>query len=230
MLEPLRQRDFALLWAGLSVSLLGDGIYFVALAFQAYELDNHPGSLALVGVTFSLGMVLGLPLAGLASDRQPRRRVMMASDAARAAVIALVGVLSLAGVLELWELAALVALFGVAEAFHYPAFTPLVAELVPADQLVQANSLEWFVRPLAMRILGPVIGGIVVAALGPGGGFLVDAATFCVSFACLAAMRADARAAAADDSRLAGLREGLSYVRSQAWLWGTLVAATISLL
>src|SRR5689334_11673975 len=146
MLQPLRQRDFALLWAGLSVSLIGDGIYFVALPFQAYALDNHPSALALVGATFSVGLVAALPFAGLASDRFPRRRVMMCSDAARAILMAIVGALSLAGTLELWELAVLVAAFGVAEGFHYPALAPLVADLVPREQLVQANALEFFVR------------------------------------------------------------------------------------
>jgi len=230
MLQPLRQRDFALLWAGLSVSLLGDGIYFVALPFQAYALDNHPSALALVGATFSVGLVAALPFAGLASDRFPRRRVMMCSDAARAIVMAIVGALSLAGSLELWELAVLVAAFGVAEGFHYPALTPLIADLVPREQLVQANALEFFVRPLGTRIAGPVVGGIAVAVLDPGGGFLVDSATFCVSFACLAAMRVREQPAGASDSALAGLREGFGYVRSQTWLWATLVAASIALL
>jgi MFS family permease len=99
ILQPLRQRDFALLWAGLSVSLIGDGIYFVALPFQAYALDNHPSALALVGVTFSAGMVVALPVAGLASDRLSRKRVLMVSAAARALLMAVVGGLSVAGVL-----------------------------------------------------------------------------------------------------------------------------------
>ncbi len=230
MLRPLRERDFALLWAGLAVSTLGDGIYLVALAFQAYELDNRPSALALVGVTFTAGMVLSLPIAGLASDRLSRRRVLMASDAVRTAIMVLLGVLSVSGHLELWELAVLVAFFGAAEAFHYPALGPLVADLLPAEQLVQANSLEHFVRPLTTRIAGPVIGGIVVGTFGPGEGFLLDGGTFAISFACLAAMRVREQPTREDGSMFGELRDGLRYVRGQTWLWATLVAASVSLL
>ncbi len=230
MLQPLRERDFALLWIGLSVSLLGDGIYFVALAFQAYALENDPSALALVGVAFSVGLVAAMPVAGLTSDRRARRGVLMGSDAARAAIIGTVGALSLGGALELWSLAALVALFGVAEAFHYPAFQPLVAELLPPEQLVRANSLEWFVRPLAMRVAGPVLGGLAVAALSPGGAFLLDAGTFVLSLGCVAAMRTRTVPSPTGASMAGELRDGLRYVRSQTWLWGTLLAASLALL
>lgn len=230
MLQPLRQRDFALLWAGLSVSLLGDGIYFVALPFQAYALDNRPGALALVGVTFSIGMVAALPVGGIVADRLPRKRVLMASAAARAALMALIGALSVAGELELWQLAVLVTFFGAAEAFHYPAFMPLVAEIVPAAHLVQANALEFFVRPLFMRLAGPAVGGLTVAALDPGGGFLVNAATFCVALACLSAMRVREQPRSEGELGTGGLREGLAYVRERPWLWATLLSAALSLL
>jgi DHA3 family tetracycline resistance protein-like MFS transporter len=230
MLQPLRQRDFALLWAGLSVSLLGDGIYFVALPFQAYALDNHPGALALVGVTFSVGMVAALPVGGIVSDRFPRKRVLMASAAVRAALMALIGALSVAGELELWHLAVLVTFFGAAEAFHYPSFTPLVAEIVPAEHLVQANALEFFVRPLFMRLAGPALGGLTVATLDPGGGFLFNAATFCVALACLSAMRVREQPAPEGEPGDGGLREGLTYVRTRPWLWATLLSAALSLL
>ena len=53
MLSPLRDRDFALLWAGLTISLIGDGIYLVAVAWQAYEISNTPSSLAIVGLAWS---------------------------------------------------------------------------------------------------------------------------------------------------------------------------------
>jgi DHA3 family tetracycline resistance protein-like MFS transporter len=155
----------------------------------------------------------------------------MVSAAARALLMAVVGGLSVAGVLELWHLAVLVALFGIAEAFHYPTFTPLVADLVPEEHLVQANALEFFVRPLALRLAGPTLGGVTVALFDPGGGFLVNGATFCVSLACLAAMRVTERPqAATDDAPPGGLREGLTYVRSQPWLWATLLSATLALL
>lgn len=231
ILQPLRQRDFRLLWAGLAISLLGDGVYFVAVAFQAYALHNDPAALALVGFAWTGGMVVFLLAGGVVSDRLPRRRVMMGADAVRALALATMGVLSLTGALELWMLAALAALYGAGEAFFGPAFSAFVPEIVAADQLVAANSLQHAMQPLGQRVAGPALGGAIVAGLGPGPGFLVDAATFVVSLGCLAAMRVreppaqrGARGAGAE------IRAGLAYVRSQTWLWATLLAAAIALL
>jgi predicted MFS family arabinose efflux permease len=77
---------------------------------------------------------------------------------------------------------------------------------------------------------GPALGGAVVAAVGPGTGFLIDAGTFAVSFACLASMRIQERAAPAATGALSEVREGLAYVRSQTWLWATLLGASLSLM
>lgn len=230
ILEPLRERDFALLWTGMSVSLLGDGIFLVAVAIQAYALDNRPSALALVGVAWSAGLVLFLLVGGVVADRLPRRRVMMGSDAARMTILAAIGALSLSGALELWMLAALVFAFGAAEAFFGPAFGALVPEIVPAPLLVQANAIDQTVRNLAGRVVGPALGGVAVALLGPGGGFLLDAGTFAVSLACLAALRARQRPAPSGSGPVRELREGLAYVRSQPWLWATLLAAVVALL
>ena len=77
ILRPLGIRDFALLWTGMTVSLLGDGIYFVAIAWQVYELSNAPTALSIVGVAWTLPQVLFLLLSGVISDRFDRRRVMI---------------------------------------------------------------------------------------------------------------------------------------------------------
>lgn len=230
MLEPLRLRDFRLLWTGMAVSMLGDGIYFVAVAFQAYALKNDPSALALVGFAWTGGMVLFLIIGGVVADRQPRRRVMMAADLARMAVLMAIGLLSITGNLELWMLVVLAGLYGAGEAFFGPAFSALIPEIVPAEQLLQANSIEHSVRPLASQVAGPALGGLIVAAVGPGTGFLLDAGTFVVSFACLAAMRVQEVTAPAPAGALREIREGFAYVRSQTWLWATLLMASLSLL
>lgn len=230
ILQPLRLRDFRLLWIGMAVSMLGDGIYFVAIAFQAYALENDPAALGLVGVAWTGGMVLFLIAGGVVADRQPRRRVMMGADLARMIVLGALGALSVTGVLELWMLVTLAGLYGAGEAFFGPAFSALIPEIVPPDMLVPANSVEHGVRPLASQVLGPALGGGVVALVGPGTGFLVDAATFAVSFSCLAAMRVREGPAPARAGAVREIRAGFAYVRSQTWLWATLVAASVSLL
>src|SRR5215212_9640503 len=116
LLRPLRERDFALLWTGMTVSLLGDGIYTVAVAWQVYELSNKPSALALVGLAWTAGLVLFILVAGVLSDRLDRRRVMIGADLLRAAVQLGIGVLALNGSLEIWMLVLLVILHGVGEA------------------------------------------------------------------------------------------------------------------
>jgi MFS family permease len=231
LLRPLRERDFALLWTGMTVSLLGDGIFVVAEAWQVYDLDNDPVALSLVGLAWTGGMTAFLLTGGIVSDRVERRRVLIAADLARVVVLAVTGALSLAGVLEVWHLVVLAVLYGAGEAFFGPAFGALVPEIVAPTHLVEANSLDQLVRQAAERLLGPAVGGFVVAGIGAGGAFLVDAATFAVSAACIGALRVRSLAVPTGDRSVRReMREGMAFVRSQPWLWATLVAASLSLL
>src|SRR5262249_2605933 len=103
ILRPLRIRDFALLWTGMTVSLLGEGLYMVAIAWQVYAISNAPTALALVGLAWTVPQVLLLLVGGAISDRFERRLVLMLSDAIRGAAIAAMGVLAVTGTLELWH-------------------------------------------------------------------------------------------------------------------------------
>lgn len=234
VLRPLAIRDFALLWAGMSVSLLGDGIYFVAIAWQVYELSNAPSALAVVGVAWTLPNVLLLLVGGVLSDRFDRRRLMIVSDVVRGLAIGTIAVLSLSGVLELWHLLVLVAIYGAGEALFVPAFQAIVPDIVPQEHLVQANSLDTLMRPLAVQLGGPALGGLAIAGFGTGVAFALDAATFAVSGICLGLMRArplpPREGAMSIRSGLAEVGEGFRFVRAHRWLWGTLVAAGLALL
>jgi DHA3 family tetracycline resistance protein-like MFS transporter len=215
----------------MTVSLLGDGIYLVAVAWQVYDLDNDPVALSLVGLSWTIGMVAFLLTGGIVSDRVERRRVLIGADLVRAAVLLTIGVLSLAGVLEVWHLICLVIFFGAGEAFFGPAFGALVPDVVPAQHLVEANSLDQLVRQAGQRLLGPALGGLVVAAIGAGGAFLIDAGTFAFSATCIWALRVRSLPhAASERSARRELREGMAFVRTQPWLWATLLASSLSLL
>ena len=231
ILRPLRIRDFALLWAGATVSLAGDGVYVVALAWQVYELSNSPTALSLVGVAWTLPLGLFLLVGGVVSDRMERRRVMIAADVARALAVGTMGVLTVTGAVELWHLIALASVFGIGEAFFGPAFTSIVPQIVPRDLLVQANSLDQFIRPFAFLLMGPALGGWLVASFGAGQAFLVDAATFLVSATAIFLMRPlPLEREEEGSSLLRDVREGFAFVRAHAWLWVTLVAAAVFLL
>jgi MFS family permease len=231
LLRPLRERDFALLWTGMTVSLLGDGIFIVAEAWQVYDIKNDPVALSVVGLAWTGGMTAFLLTGGIVSDRMERRRVLIAADLMRALVLLATGVLSLAGVLEIWHLVVLAVLYGAAEAFFGPAFGALVPEIVATRQLVEANSLEQLVRQAGERLLGPAVGGFVVAAVGAGAAFVIDAGTFAISAACIWGLRVRSLPMpGAERSVRRELGEAMTFVRSQPWLWATLVAASLSLL
>ncbi len=232
MLGPLRVRDFRLLWTGMMVSLLGDGVFYVAMAWQVYELSDAPTALSLVGLAMSLSQVVFLLLGGVASDRFDRRRVMLAADLLRAVVIGILGLLAVADSLQLWHLVILSSIYGMGAGFFGPAFDAIVPDLVPDQLLAQANSLDQILRPTALRLAGPALGGWLIAAWGTGGAFLLDAASFLVSAAMLVRMSPQSRRTGDADtaSALRDIRDGFGFVRRHVWLWGTFLAATFAYL
>jgi MFS family permease len=231
ILRPLGIRDFALLWTGMTVSFLGDGLYTVAIAWQVYSLSNAPTALAVVGVAWMVPQVLLLLIGGAVSDRFERRLVLMLSDAIRGSAIAAIGVLSVTGTLRLWHLVALVAVYGTGGALFMPSFTGIVRDVVPRELLLEANALDQIARPLCVRLIGPAVGGVLIGVAGAGTAFLADAGSFAFSAAAFLLMhtRSHPDADAARSMRR-DIEDGISYVRSQTWLWATLGAITLSLL
>jgi hypothetical protein len=232
VLRPLRVRDFALLWTGMAVSMIGDGIYYVAIAWQVIDLTKDPAALGWVGVAWSLPQVLFVLASGVMSDRLDRRRVMIAGDLIRCGAIGAIGAASLLGVLTLPLLVALVVVYGTGQAVFQPAFYAIVPTIVPEELLVEANSLGQFVRPFATTLVGPLVGGVLVGVAGPGTAFLVDAVSFLVSAAMVAAIRTRGRPRAGETvgSMWEDARQGLRYIRANRWLLIGMVGGTLSLL
>jgi MFS family permease len=230
LLSPLRHRDFRILWTGMTISLIGDGIFLIAIAWESYSLWNAPAALSIVGIGMTIPTIAFLLIGGVVSDRRDRRLVMAWADGLRAVAVAVLATLVLIGALRFWELVVLVAVYGVGTAFFMPAFEAILPELLPKSDLPAANALDQFVRPLAMRLIGPVVGGALVAA-STGLAFAIDAASFA---ACLVAVlvmpRRAGRNVEVQTSSVAALKEGLRFVRQRVWLWGTLLSAAISYL
>jgi MFS family permease len=189
--------------------------------------------MAAVGIALTLPQVLLVLFGGVVSDRFQRRLVMLSADLVRGAALTVLVVLSVTDVLQLWHLVAFAVVYGAASAFFIPAFDALVPSIVPEEHLVEANALDQFVRPAALWLAGPALGGVLVGWAGASTAFALDAITFAVSAFCLARMsRLPAREPDAMTVRTAilELREGFRFVRSQPWLWVTFVAATFTYL
>src|ERR1700760_164764 len=177
MAGPLRLPAFRLLFAARAISYVGTYLAPIAVAFAI--LDNGGGATA-VGLSFAawtLAQVVMLVVGGVIGDRVPRRTVMVGSDIASTAVRATMGALLVSGHTEIWQLIALQACGGAAVAFYSPASYGLVREVVPEDELQQANGLLAIARYAAFP-LGAAIGGSIVALIGPGAALLVDAGTY----------------------------------------------------
>ena len=212
------------------LSLLGDGAFIVALAWQVYELTNTPTAMGIVGVAMTIPTISFLLIGGVVSDRFDRRRVMLGADVVRLLAVGALAALTLTGAIELWHIVVLVVLYGSGQAFYAPAFDALVPELLPESQLAQANALDQVVRPIALRMAGPALGGVLAGALGAGAAFALDAATFGLSAVALLLSRRARAAAARSASVVSDLREGARFLRGRPWLWATFVSAAIAYL
>jgi len=231
LLRPLRSsRDFRVLWGGMTVSLVGDGIFLIAISWTAFSLWNAPAALAVIGISMTVPTITCLLAGGAVSDRFDRRRVLVLSDLARGAAVAVLAGLGFAGALSFPLLALLAAAYSAAGAFFIPAFEAVVPSIVPVDELAAANSLEQFVRPLALRLVGPALGGLLVARFGSAVAFAVDAGSFAASTAAVLALRTSLRVSDRSGSTRAAIKEGFRFVRQHVWLWGTLLSAAIAYL
>jgi DHA3 family tetracycline resistance protein-like MFS transporter len=232
----LQVRDFVLLWSGSTVSLFGDGVYFVAIAWEVYRISNAPTALGVVSAAFALPQVLLLLVGGVVSDRLDRRLVMLLGNLVSGLMVGGLGTLVLLHQIKLWEIVVLVAVYGVSQAFFLPASRAIVPSLIHPDLVPQAMAVEQFIQPVASGLAGPAVGGLLVALGGTGIALLLDSVTFLVAAAALAAMSSERQglvdsAAEENPGRFAMLKEArqaLQFVRGLPWLWAGLAAAGIA--
>lgn len=214
ILAPLRHRTFRLLFGGQVISDLGDWLDFLALiALIVSQWELGPRALAALSVAVALPFALIAPLSGVWADRLPRKTLMVAADLGRALVV-----FGLVFAPNLYTVLALVVARGVFSTFFGPARQATIAAVVPRDDLLAANSLSQLSFQLS-KILGPVLGGILVAAVGPRAAFMVNAMTFLVSAAFIVqlphmAPAAQTKEEAAEQaaSFWREFREGLAYL------------------
>ena len=242
VLAPLHHAPFRLLLAGRTINAVGNAFAPIALAFAVLDHTGSAADLGLVVGARTVANVAFLIFGGVLADRLPKNLLMVGSNLAAAltqgAVAALVLthtetiplLIGLAARKALAEHAAdlavgLAAINGMVAALALPASASILPLTVPQDVWQQANALNRIFLNSA-AIFGAPAAGLVVAAVGPGWGITVDAATFLISALCFLAIRLPdpARPVAADEAGsrphiLADLRTGWSEFRSRTWLW-----------
>lgn len=219
--NPFSVRDFRLLWTGEAVSTIGDQFALIALPWLALVLTGSALALGGVMAVMAIPRALLMLIGGVSVDRFSPRRVMLGANAVRLVAVTALGAVILAGGAELWMLYAFALVFGVADAFFFPAQTAIVPELVSDDQLARANGIVHGTAQVSV-LVGPVAAGIVIVALGGGAGpastagigaaMLFDGATFLVSLVTLLLIKPRAHVAQAQDSILESIREAAAFV------------------
>jgi MFS family permease len=221
VVQPLRHRDFRLLWVGQTLTLLGSFVSNVAFPFQLLQLGGSALELGTLVSIWTGANLVFLLLGGAIADRVSRRTLLIVTEIVSGIVMAIVAFLGVSGTLEIWHLYVSMVIFGIANAFSGPAIGVIIPELVPEEVLVAGNALRGLSRQLG-RTAGPVIGGLLVAFAGPPVAFAVDALSFFVSAGAVALTAARPLTRTEATSILGEIREGLAFVFSVQWLWVTI--------
>jgi MFS family permease len=226
-LGALQERPFRLLWLGQTTSAIGDSVIYVALPFAVIQIGGGAAELGLVLASFTLARAGFIVVGGVWADRLPRRLVMLACDAIRAAVQAAVAVALLTGVMEIWMFVVTSALFGAAQAFFTPASTGLVPETISRARLQQANALLKISEGSA-QVAGPALAGVLVAAFEPGVVYAIDSLSFVASAVFLARLRLRPRVPSPRQHFIADLLDGAREAWSHVWLRAGFLAAAVA--
>jgi MFS family permease len=229
VLEALRHRDFGLLFAGQTVSQIGDAAFVVALGWRAFTLTHKASSLGVVLAVESLGLITTLLIGGVLADRYSRKLMLISSDVARAAVIAVLAAVDAGGHLSFGLLIGFVALHGLGSGLFQPAFGGILPLLVEEPSLGSANALVGISRQAAL-VVGPALAGGIYGAAGSSVIFAVDAASFVVSATVLAFARPRVYEPGPAEGLWRDLTSGFRYVIRVPWLWITIGTFSIVLL
>ena len=213
MFRPLAGRDFRLLFTGETISLLGDQFHFIALAWLTLQITGSGLALGTVLLIAGLPRAVLVLVGGVAADRFSPRSIMLASNAMRAVVVALLTVLVFTNSVELWMLFILAFVFGAVDAFFWPSMGAIVPMLVDDENLPGANGLMQGSQQLT-GLLGPALAGILIATVGTAWAFGIDAASFAVAALALAFITGGRRPTVIGEHQpgvLTTIRSGLAY-------------------
>jgi hypothetical protein len=220
---PLEVRDFRIVLAGAAVSVVGDGMTLVAIVFAVLDVTGSADDAGFVLAAGIVAQAVLLLVGGAVADRWPRGRVMALSQLASGICTGFLAALLILGDARLWMIIVTWAGLGAAQGAFRPASTGIVPELVRKDDLTAANGLVSIARG-GGTILGPTLGGLVIALGNPGIAIGIDAVSFIISGVLLLMIRsAQVRPRADRHSMLADIAEGWTVVRSRSWLWGSIV-------
>lgn len=187
MFRALHYRNYRLFFSGQIISLVGTWMQSVAQAWLVYRLTGSSLLLGIVGFASQIPVFVLSPVGGMVADRYRRHRIVIITQSSAMTLALILGALTLAGVIRVWEILLLAGILGIVNAFDVPARQAFVVEMVEPVDLINAIALNSSMVNSA-RILGPAIAGIVVAAVGEGWCFMANGISYVAVIACLLSM------------------------------------------
>ena len=215
----LRHRNYRLFWFGQMISLMGTAMQSIGQTWLVLALTHSAWQLGLVGAMQALPILLFSVFAGVLVDRWPKRRVLLVTQTVATVQAFLLWVLLATATIQLWHLYILAILLGLMNSLGRPASRAFVVELVGREDLPNAVALNSSLSTLAL-VVGPGLGGIIIATRGVSMLFLLNALSFLPVIVALALIRshelyAQAQQRSNGDERQniwQSLREGINYV------------------
>ena len=187
-LDLLRQRDFALMWGGATISALGDGMSFVALLWLLIERGGTPADVGLLAAVFTAPVIVGGFATGVILDMFDPRRVLAADNLIRGLAMASVPIASALGVLSTAHLFVVAAIYGLLFMTSAAGIPSLITRLIRREDLTTANAMESLSFSLS-GLIGPGVAGLLIAFVGAPFVLAIDALTYFIFVGCLLAMR-----------------------------------------
>ena len=219
-LTLLFDKKFGLLWLGATISILGDGLTWVSLTWLIYELTGSAKDIGLLVIVYTAPVIIGGPLAGYLLDRFDRRKILLADNLIRGAVMACVPILHWMGQLQTWHLYAAAGVYGLFKMISLAGIPTVFPSILPEEKLTTANAMESLSFGVG-GVLGPALGGVLIGLIGGANTIALDSLSYFVFAACLIflpplpASQPDLEPAA----QTPGIRPALSFIRSAPAIW-----------
>ncbi len=224
--SSLQHRNYRLLWLGTLVSSSGDWMDQIAFNWLVYDLTGSAIYLGLVNFCRMAPILLFTLIGGVVADRAERRRLMFVTQTVAMVLAFILAVLVSTGLVQIWMVMAIAASRGIMMSFNQPARQSLISELVPARDLMNAIALNSATMNLT-RVLGPAIGGLLIASVGVAGAFYLNAASFLAVLYGLALMHFGEHQKRSHQGMLSDLTRGVQYLRREPALLGLVVLALV---
>jgi len=216
MFSSLRENaNYRRYFTGQAISLVGTWMQAIAQSYFVYQLTHSATDVGFIVALQTLPVLLLGPYGGVVADRVDKRKLMICLQAMMGVIAGVLGVLTVTGVVRLWMIGVLAALLGLNNTFENPARQAFVLEMVGAEQLRNAVSLNSALVNAA-RAVGPAVAGVVIATAGAGVCFLLNAVSFGAVVTSLVTLDTSTLQPSPPTRRARGqLREGLRYVGGQ---------------